>query len=91
MDKMNLDDFMKLTQDEQAAILISAADMERKISELEAERNSLDTDYKKQVDLIQKLKTELQKTKEVNYTLARQVTKEEKEPEDMLHDMFSVK
>lgn len=91
MDKMNLDDFMKLTQDEQAAILVSAADMERKISELEAERNSLDTDYKKQVDLIQQLKTELQKTKEVNYTLARQVTKEEKEPEDMLHDMFSVK
>lgn len=91
MDKMNLEDFMKLTQDEQAAILVSAADMERKISELEAERNSLDTDYKKQVDLIQQLKTELQKTKEVNYTLARQVTKEEKEPEDMLHDMFSVK
>lgn len=91
MDKMNLDDFMKLTQDEQAAILVSAADMERKISELEAERNSLDTDYKKQVDLIQQLKTELQKTKEVNYTLARQVTKEEKEPEDLLHDLFSVK
>lgn len=91
MDKMNLDDFMALTQDEQAAILISAADMERKISELEAERNSLDSDYKKQVDLIKQLKTELQKTKEVNYTLARQVTKEEKEPEDLLHDLFSVK
>lgn len=82
---------MALTQDEQAAILISAADMERKISELEAERNSLDSDYKKQVDLIKQLKTELQKTKEVNYTLARQVTKEEKEPEDLLHDLFSVK
>lgn len=91
MNKMNLDDFMALTQDEQAAILISAADMERKISELEAERNSLDSDYKKQVDLIKQLKTELQKTKEVNYTLARQVTKEEKEPEDLLHDLFSVK
>ena len=91
MDKMNLDDFMKLTQEEQTAILVSAADMERKLSELEAERNSLNSDYKKQVDLIQQLKTELQKTKEVNYTLARQVTKEEKEPEDLLHDLFSVK
>lgn len=91
MDKMNLEDFLALTQEEQTAILVSAADMERKISELEAERNSLDSDYKKQVDLIKQLKTELQKTKEVNFTLARQVTKEEKEPEDLLHDLFSVK
>lgn len=91
MDKMNLEDFMELTPEEQTAILTSAADMERKLSELEAERNSLDSDYKKQVDLIKQLRGELQKTKEVNYTLARQVTKEEKEPEDLLHDLFSVK
>lgn len=91
MDNLNLDDFLALTQEEQTAILLSASDMERKISELEAERNSLDSDYKKQVDLINQLKTELQKTKEVNYTLARQVKKEEKEPEDLLHDLFSVK
>lgn len=91
MDKMTLTEFMALTQDEQTAILLSAADMERTISELEAERNSLKTDYKKQLDLIAQLKTDLQKTKEVNYTLARQVNKEEKEPEDLLHDLFSVK
>lgn len=82
---------MELTPEEQTAILTSAADMERKLSELEAERNSLDSDYKKQVDLIKQLRGELQKTKEVNYTLARQVTKEEKGPEDLLHDLFSVK
>lgn len=88
---ITLDDFNKLTPEEQTAILASAADNEKKLTELEAERNSLDSDYKKQVALMQQLRGELQKTKEVNYTLARQVIKEEKEPEDLLHDLFSVK
>ena len=91
MENITLNDFMNLTPEEQTAILTSAADMERKLLEIEAERNSLDSDYKKQVDLINQLRGELQKTKEVNYTLARQVTREEKEPEDLLHDLFSVK
>lgn len=88
---MELKDFNELTPEEQAAILLSAADMERKVSELEAERNSLNDDYNKQTALITELKNELKKTKEVNFTLARQVTKEEKQPEDLLHDMFSRK
>lgn len=88
---MELKDFNELTPEEQAAILLSAADMERKVTELEAERNSLNDDYNKQASLINELKNELKKTKEVNFTLARQVTKEEKQPEDLLHDMFTRK
>lgn len=88
---MNLNEFLQLTQEEQETLVLSWNDMESRLSDLEAERNSLDSDFKKQTDLIRQLKNELQKTKEVNYTLARQVTKEEKEPEDLLHDLFSLR
>ena len=88
MENLELNDFLKLTPEEQTAILSSASDMERRIAELEAERNSLNDDYNNQLALLNQMKTELQKTKEVNYSLARKITKEEKTPEELIHDMF---
>ena len=57
--------------------------------DMEAERNS----FQKENDLLRKemaeLKTEMKKTKELNFTLARSVkTEPEKSAEDILHEMF---
>ena len=88
---MTREDFLNLTEEEQTAVLSNFEQLGTDFTDVEAERNSLKSDYEKQLSLITELRTELKKTKEVNYTLARQVTKEEKEPEDLLHDLFSVK
>ena len=89
MEKITLDEFMKLTPDEQTAILTSAADMDRQIADLTAERDSLkkeNEDYTKQ---IASSAEELKKTKELNYTLARHVNSEPvKDAEELLADMF---
>ena len=82
------DDFMSLTEEEQTAVLQKFDALGKDFVDVTAERDSLKTDYDKQVTLISELKNELKKTKEVNYSLARQITREEKEPEELLHDMF---
>ena len=86
---VNLEEFNKLTPEEQTAVLISAADMERAFSDIEAERNSLKEENDKINALIANVRQELQKTKELNYTLARQVKKEpDKDAETLIHEMF---
>lgn len=86
---MKLNDFLALTEEEQTALLKAAEDHEAEIMDLTAERDSLKTENEKVNGLIAAVRSELQKTKEVNYTLARQVKREpEKDTETLIHDMF---
>ena len=86
---MKLEDFLNLTEDEQSAVLTAAEEQDTKLSDLEAERDSLKAENEKINTLIRTVKSELQKTKELNFTLARQVKREpEKDTETLIHDMF---
>lgn len=73
---MELDDFLKLTPEEQTAFLLSAADAQRTLADLEAERDSLKAENEKFLQQITAGSEELKKTKELNYTLARQLSRE---------------
>lgn len=87
----------ELTKEQIEAAIQSAADsenaMNQRIADLEAERNSLKTELECANSDSKKMLDELAKTKELNYTLARQLdfTKETKSSEDMLHEMFGKK
>ena len=86
---MKLEDFLNLTEEEQSAVLTAAEEQDTKLSDLEAERDSLKAENEKINTLIRTVKSELQKTKELNFTLARQVKREpEKDTETLIHDMF---
>lgn len=94
-----LDAFEKseLTREKIEAAVQSVADSEnmanKHIAELEAERNSLKTELEGVNADSKRMLEELAKTKELNYTLARQLdfTKETKSSEDMIHEMFGKK
>ena len=87
----------ELTKEQIEAAIQSVADsenaMNQRIADLEAERNSLKTELECANSVSKKMLDELAKTKELNYTLARQLdfTKETKSSEDMLHEMFGKK
>lgn len=87
----------ELTKEQIEAAIQSVADsenaMNQRIADLEAERNSLKTELEGANSDSKKMLDELAKTKELNYTLARQLdfTKETKSSEDMLHEMFGKK
>ncbi len=73
---MNLEEFLKLTPEEQTAFLTSAADAQRTIDELTAERDSLKTENETYTQQLNSNLEELKKTKELNYTLSRQLSRE---------------
>lgn len=86
---MKLEDFLKLTPEEQTAALTSAEDRERQITELEAERDSLKSENESLSGSLKESKEELRKTKELNYTLARQVSRKPgHDAEETIHNMF---
>lgn len=79
---MQLDDFLKMTPEEQTAFLTSAADAQRTIDDLTAERDSLKTENETFTQQLNANAEELKKTKELNYTLARQISREPAIDED---------
>lgn len=79
---MQLEDFLKMTPEEQTAFLTSAADAQRTIEELTAERDSLRTENDTFTQQLAANNEELKKTKELNYTLARQISREPAIDED---------
>lgn len=87
----------ELTKEQIEAAIQSVADsenaMNQRIAELEAERNSLKTELEGTNADSKRMIEELAKTKELNYTLARQldVSREHKSSEDMLHELFGRK
>ena len=58
------------------------------IADLEAERNSLKEENEKRLEAQKKIEEELRKTKELNFTLSRQVGHSQKSAEEILADMF---
>lgn len=87
---MQLEDFLKLTPEDQTAFLTSAADAQRMITELTAERDSFKNENELFTQQISDIKSELLKTKELNFTLSRQLTNNtpQQDGESILHDMF---
>lgn len=61
-----------------------------KISELEAERDSLKEEIDTLTESLNKSNTELADTKKANFTLIRKLDSKEKKPEleELLNDMF---
>lgn len=58
------------------------------IADLEAERNSLREENAQRLEAQKKIEEELRKTKELNFTLSRQVGKSQKSAEEILAEMF---
>ena len=58
------------------------------IADLEAERNSLRKENEKRLEAQKKIEDELRRTKELNFTLSRQVGHEQKSAEEILSEMF---
>lgn len=58
------------------------------IKDLEAERDSLKEENEQRREAQKKIEEELQKTKQLNFTLSRQVGYEQKSAEEILSEMF---
>lgn len=58
------------------------------IKDLEAERDSLKEENEQRREAQKKIEEELQKTKQLNFTLSRQVVHEQKSAEEILAEMF---
>lgn len=89
---MTYDDFMSLeTDDEKRKVFQALDDAGVLYDDMEAERNSFKDENEKLREEIKDLRSEMKKTKELNFTLARTVDQSkgrEMSAEDILHDMF---
>lgn len=87
---MTLEAFNALTDDEKAAILLAAEGNEKTLKDQEAELASLKIENENFKAGTSKLESELKETKELNFTLARQIDTSKNRPsfEDTLHEMF---
>lgn len=86
---MTLEQFNQM-EDQEKETLLSSFD-QNKIEDLEAERNSFQTELEGLRKEFDSLKDEHKRTKEMNFTLARKLNVEDKRAqsvEDILHDMF---
>lgn len=61
---------------------------QKQIDDLTAERDSLKSELSSKNSAYDEVKAELQKTKEMNFTLVRQTAVEKKSVEDILNDIF---
>ena len=87
---MNFEDFKALTEEEQQAVFTSMEEKGILYDDMEAERNSFKSENEQLKAENSEVKAEIKKTKELNFTLARQFKSEPaKSAEDILHDMFS--
>lgn len=89
---MKRDEFLALTEEEQTAFLLAEEGNAAAAADLEAERDSLRSENEALRSAAEETAKELKKTKELNFTLARQVStgerSERKNAEDIIHDMF---
>lgn len=83
---MDFETYKGLTEDEQRAAFID----QRTVDDLTAERDSFRTENERLRNELAELKESERKTKEVNYTLSRQlnVGAKKADAEQVLHDMF---
>ena len=86
---MTFEEFKKLSEEEQKAMFSAMDEKTVLFDDMEAERNSFEKENKNLLSEVSAIKDEMKKTKELNFTLARQMnSKPEKSAEDILHDMF---
>lgn len=89
---MNFEDFKALTEEEQKAVYDALEDKGVLYDDMEAERDSYKNENEQLKTENKEVKAEIKKTKELNFTLARQMSaKPEQSAEDILHDMFSIR
>lgn len=86
---MTFEEFKELSEEEQKAMFSAMDEKSVLFDDMEAERNSFEKENKDLLSEVSTIKDEMKKTKELNFTLARQMnSKPEKSAEDILHDMF---
>lgn len=86
---MKIEDFNALSDEEKAAVLAGAEANEKKLSDVTAERDSFKAENDKLNAENTAKSAELQKTKELNFTLARQVDVNKSiDPEQQLYDFI---
>ena len=86
---MTYEEFKTLTEEEQAALYTALDEKGVLYDDLEAERDSYKNENDKLRSEISEVKTEMKKTKELNFTLARSVKSDPpKRAEDIVHEMF---
>lgn len=90
---MNLEDFNKLTDEEKEAFLSSSEKTASDLKEREIEISSLKSENENFKEVITKTEDDLKKTKELNYTLARNMdtSKSRMSFEDALHGIVNIK
>lgn len=87
---MELKEFNELSDDDKSALLTKLNETAILYDDMEAERDSFKNENEKLQKEISELKTEMKKTKELNFTLARSIKREpDKSAEDILHEMFN--
>ena len=90
---MNLEDFNKLSDEEKNTLLSNYAQSEKDLKEREIEISSLKTENDSFKETITKQEDELKKTKELNYTLARNAdtSKNRMSFDDALHGLMGIR
>ena len=87
---MELKEFKELSEEDQNALLTKLNETAILYDDMEAERDSFKNENEKLQKEITDLKSEMKKTKELNFTLARSIKREpDKSAEDILHEMFN--
>lgn len=87
---MELKEFKELSEEDQSALLTKLNETAILYDDMEAERDSFKNENEKLQRELSELKSEMKKTKELNFTLARSVKREpDKSAEDILHEMFN--
>ena len=64
------------------------AKYQKQIDDLTAERDSLKSELSSKNTAFDEMKAELQKTKEMNFTLVRQTSVKQQSVEDIINDIF---
>lgn len=86
---MTYDEYKALSDDDQKALFASMDEKSILYDDMEAERDSFKNENEKLKGELQDAKAEMKKTKELNFTLARNMKSEPvKSAEDILHEMF---
>lgn len=87
---MDLKEFNELSDEDKSALLTKLNETAILYDDMEAERDSFKNENEQLQKELSELKTEMKKTKELNFTLARSVKREpDKSAEDILHEMFN--
>ena len=87
---MTYEELKTLTEDEQKAYITALDEKSVLYDDMEAERDSFKKENEKLKTEISDVKSEMKKTKELNFTLARQMdSKPAQSAEDIIHNMFT--